>query len=124
MGAVHNKARHQLPMRLVRTQAAIAVLVTVLWLISAGFDAAIAAMFGGLIGVVTNLYFAIRSLALGPGATPQQMLQAMFRAEMVKLLLAALMFAIAAKFFSEHFLALFSAWFATTVVYFLALRWV
>lgn len=124
MSAVHNKSRRQLPMRLVRTQAAVATLVAVIWLVFLGYEAAVAALFGGLIGVVTNLYFATRSFALGPGATAQQMLQAMFRAEMVKLLLSALLFALAAKFFSEHFLALFSAWFATTAVYFIALRWV
>lgn len=124
MSAVHNKSRRQLPMRLVRTQAAVATLVVVIWLVFLGYEAAVAALFGGLIGVVTNLYFATRSFALGPGATAQQMLQAMFRAEMVKLLLSALLFALAAKFFSEHFLALFSAWFATTAVYFIALRWV
>lgn len=124
MSAVHNKSRRQLPMRLVRTQAAVATLVVVVWLVCLGYEAAVAALFGGLIGVVTNLYFATRSFALGPGATAQQMLQAMFRAEMVKLLLSALLFALAAKFFSEHFLALFSAWFATTAVYFIALRWV
>lgn len=124
MSAVHNKSRRQLPMRLVRTQAAVASLIVVIWLVFLGYEAAVAALFGGLIGVVTNLYFATRSFALGPGATAQQMLQAMFRAEMVKLLLSALLFALAAKFFSEHFLALFSAWFATTAVYFIALRWV
>lgn len=123
MSAAKKSARHQLPMRLVRNQILIAVIVSLLWLVTAGKEPALAAVFGGLIGVVTNLFFAIRSFALGPGAEPQQMLQAVFRAETIKLLLAALLFAVAAKLFSEHYVALFSAWFATTTMYLFALRW-
>ncbi|MDD9893130.1 MAG: ATP synthase subunit I [Gammaproteobacteria bacterium] len=123
MSAAKNTARHQLPMRLVRTQALVAIVVSCLWLIFAGAEPALAAAFGGLISVVTNLYFAIRSFSLGPGATPQQRMQALARAEVIKLLLAAIMFALAAKYFSEHFVVLLSAWFATTAVYAFALRW-
>lgn len=123
MSAAKKSARHQLPMRLVRTQVLIAVVVSIVWLIAAGKQPALAAAFGGMIGVVSNLFFAVRSFALGPGAKPQQMLQAVFRAEAIKLLLAALLFAVAAKLFSDYFVALFSAWFATTAVYLFALRW-
>ena len=124
MSAANKEARRQLPMRLIRTQALIAIMVSFAWLMMSGAQPALAAAFGGLIGVVTNLYFAIRSFSLGPGARPQQRLQALARAEVIKLLLAAILFALAAKFFSEHFLALISAWFATTAVYMFALRWV
>lgn len=123
MSAAKKSARHQLPMRLVRTQVLVAVVVSIIWLLAAGKQPALAAAFGGMIGVVSNLFFAVRSFALGPGAKPQQMLQAVFRAEAIKLLLAALLFAVAAKLFSDYFVALFSAWFATTAVYLFALRW-
>ena len=123
MSAAKKNARHQLPMRLVRSQILIAIAVSLMWLAMAGKSPALAAAFGGFIGVVTNLFFAIRSFALGPGAEPQQMLQAVFRAETIKLLLSALLFAVAAKLFSEYYVALISAWFATTAMYFFALRW-
>lgn len=123
MSATKNTARHQLPLKLVRTQALVAIIVSLLWLILSGQQPALAAAFGGLIAVVSNLYFAIRSFALGSGATPLQRMQAVFRAESVKLVLAAFMFALAAKYFNEYFVALFSAWFAATAVYLFALRW-
>lgn len=123
MSAAKKTARHQLPMRLVRTQILVAIVVSLMWLVAAGKQPATAAAFGGLIAVATNLFFAVRSFALGPGAQPQQMLRAVFRAEAIKLLLAALLFAVAAKLFSDYFVALFSAWFAATAVYLFALRW-
>lgn len=123
MSVTRNSARHQLPMRLIRTQALVAFVVSFLWLVLAGVEPALASAFGGMISVVTNLYFAIRSFAQGPGATPHQRMRAIFRAETIKLLLAAVLFALAAKYFSEHFLAVFSAWFAATAVYLFALRW-
>lgn len=123
MSATKNKARHQLPMRLVRTQALVATFVSCLWLIVSGTQPALAAAFGGMIGVVTNLYFAIRSFSLGPGATPQQRMQALAKAEFIKFLLAAILFALAAKYFSEHFVVVVTTWLATTAVYVFALRW-
>jgi F0F1-type ATP synthase assembly protein I len=123
MSAAKNTARHQLPMRLVRTQLLVAVLVSLLWLLSSGLEPALASAVGGMISVITNLYFAIRSFSTGPGATPRQRMEALAKAEVIKFLLAAIMFALAAKYFSEYFMVLLGTWIATTAVYMFALRW-
>lgn len=84
-----------------------------------GRGAALAALFGGLVVLLPSLYFAFR-MRLRLGSTDaKQALGELYRAELGKLLLTALMFVIGALFFGQHYAALM-----LTCVACLAMNWV
>jgi ATP synthase protein I len=84
--------------------ATIAVAAT--WMM-AGFEAALAAGFGGLVAIAPTLFFSARIAAQRrTGADAKQVLGAFYQAELGKLLLSALLFFVGAIFFGKHFAAL------------------
>ena len=95
-----------------------AVAGCIAWGVS-GSAAAIAALFGGLTAIVPALYFGMR-VGLRPRVQRAgQVLGAFYRAEVVKLALTVVMFAIGAKVFGKQFLPLM-----LTFVGCIAMNWV
>ncbi|MBS0194134.1 MAG: ATP synthase subunit I [Proteobacteria bacterium] len=84
-----------------------------------GGAAALAALFGGLIAILPAAYFALKVAALGPVAEASRVLRTFYRAEAMKLLLTAVLFALGARWFGEHFAPLM-----LTCVACLAMNWV
>lgn len=84
-----------------------------------GRGAALAALFGGLVVVLPTLYFALRMRLRQGGTDAKQALGELYRAELGKLLLTALMFAVGALIFGRHYAALM-----LTCVACLAMNWV
>jgi ATP synthase protein I len=85
----------------------------------AGRGSALAALFGGLVVVVPTLYFAFRLRLRREGLDAKQALGELYRAEMGKLLLTALMFVVGALIFGQHYAALM-----LTCIACLAMNWV
>lgn len=84
-------------------QAITAALATIIvWFVS-GSDAAVAALFGGMVAVVPALFFATR-IWMRRGVTEAKDILGMFyQAELGKLLLTAFLFFIGVRLFGEHF---------------------
>lgn len=81
--------------------------------------AAAAALFGGLTVIVPALYFAVKVVGLGPVAEARKVLSTFYRAEVMKLLLTALLFMLGAKWFGAYFAPLL-----LTCLACLAMNWV
>jgi F0F1-type ATP synthase assembly protein I len=96
--------------------AAIAGLVV--W-IGWGPAASLAAMFGGITVILPTLYFAAKVHLRAGNATAAEVLGTFYRAEVMKLVLTALLFWIGAKWFGQHFAALI-----LTTIACLAVNWV
>ncbi|MEO1419558.1 MAG: ATP synthase subunit I [Pseudomonadota bacterium] len=110
------------PVRIVMWQALIGVLGALIWL----FDspaAAFAGLAGGLGSALLTLQAAARVLSRPDSAPPQAIVAAFYRAEIFKILGAALMFGVVAKFFASQFIPFASVFFATLTVYGAAIRW-
>lgn len=111
-----------IPARIVLLQFAIGAAGSALWFAASGPRAALAALAGGTIGAALSLYFAIQFMARA-GADPRRLLQALMRAEAMKLLLAAALFAVAARLFSDTLVPLLTTFIAGLSVYWFALLW-
>lgn len=112
-----------IPARIVIWQLAVGVLGAVLWGFLAGPREALAAFFGGAIGALLSLYFAIRVFMRTRGSDPQGALRAFYSAQVMKTLFAVAVFSIAAVFFADLFLPLISVFVASLSVYWFALLW-
>jgi len=97
------------------TATVAAVVVWVVW----GHQAALAALFGGVVAIVPTLYFAAKVYLRANGATAAEVLGAFYRAEVGKLILTALLFWIGALMFGQHFAPLI-----ITCMACLAMNWV
>lgn len=111
-----------IPARIVLWQLAIAVASAALCGLWLGGRWAAAAFTGGAIGAVLSLYFAARVFSRR-GAEPQAMLHAMYRAEALKMIMAAGLFTVAAVYFAEEWLPLLVTFMASQAVYGFALLW-
>lgn len=100
-------------------QAITATVATVVVWIVWGHQAALAALFGGVVAIVPTLYFAAKIYLRAGGATAAEVLGAFYRAEVGKLILTALLFVIGAKMFGQHFAPLI-----ITCLACLAMNWV
>ena len=96
---------------------ALTVVCTVAW----GWSTAGAALAGAAIGVVTNLYMAVRIFGNGAVRPAEQMLQRFYSAEAVKIVLTVGLFALAIGAFKVAFLPLIVGYSLTLMVYWLAL---
>jgi F0F1-type ATP synthase assembly protein I len=83
-----------------------------------GEGAALAALFGGFVVVLPTLYFAAK-VSLAGATTAAEVLGTFYRAEVVKLILTALLFWVGAKWFGQHFAPLI-----LTSIACLAVNWV
>ncbi len=89
-----------------------------------GVPTAIAALWGGLTAVLPTLYFAWRALVRRPQETPADVVAAMFRGEIGKLALTAVLFWIGVMLFAGQFLALLVTFAACQLAWWLVLAWV
>ena len=96
---------------------AIAVVCAAVW----GWSTAGAAFTGAAIGVVTNIYMAVRIFGGGTVRPAQQALQRFYSAEVVKIAMTVGLFALAIGVFRVAFLPLISGYSLTLMVYWLAL---
>lgn len=111
------------PARIVFWQVAVALAGALLFGLLAGFREAGAAFAGGAIGAVLSLYFAIKIFGRRRSEHPQTVVQAFFRAEALKMMMAAGLFSLAAVVFAEAWLPLLSTFVASQLVYGFALLW-
>lgn len=94
-----------------------------IWLLDS-LPAAIAALAGGLGSALLSFHFVSRVFSRTELAPPQTIVAAFYRAEAFKLMLAAVMFGLMAKYFAEWFVPFLSTFAATLLVFFVALLWV
>lgn len=111
-----------IPARIVLWQLGIAAAgALVFGLLIGPWDAA-AAFTGGAIGAVLSFYAAMKIFSRR-GGHPQAIVQRFFRAEALKLLMAAGLFSLAAFVFAEAWLPLLATFVASQLVYGFALLW-
>jgi ATP synthase protein I len=107
--------------RMVLTQLGIALVLAAACLAAWGKSTAVAALAGGVIGVVTNLYVALRVFGNGAVRPAQQVLQRFYAAEVVKFALTLGLFALGIGVLRLNALPLLGGYGLTLVVYWLAL---
>lgn len=113
-----------IPARIVLWQFAIAIAGALLFGLWLGLQAGLAAFIGGAIGALLSLYFAIRIFGTNRrGNDPQAIVRTFFRAEALKLVMAAGLFSVAAVYFAEAWLPLIATFVAGQFVYGFALLW-
>ncbi len=98
-------------------QVAITVLITAAVAVGWGRIQAMAAFYGGAIAWIPATYMAIRMFAGATNKSPQEVVGAMFRGEIGKFALTAVMFAIGVKLFAAQFLALLAAYITCFLAY-------
>jgi ATP synthase protein I len=82
---------------------------------------AAAALYGGAAACVPTLYFALRVFWRRAGETPNEVVGAIFRGEIGKFALTAVMFAIGVKVFAAQFPALLAAYTACLLAYWIVM---
>ena len=100
-------------------QAITTALAMIIAWASSGGEAAISALFGGMVAIVPALFFAVRVGLLRNSSQAKQILGTFYQAELGKLLLTVLLFFIGARLFGKHFAPLM-----LTCVACLAMNWV
>lgn len=99
---------------MVGSQALVSTLIPVLVLFAVGKEAALAALSGGWIAVLANLYFAIQAFRFSGARASQEMVRAFYRGEAGKFVIVMLLFIAAFKLLPgvrESAAYLFSAFF-------------
>jgi ATP synthase protein I len=86
-----------------------------------GMSGAIASLWGGLTAVVPTVYFAWRALARRPQETPADVVGAMFRGEIGRIALTAVLFWFGVMLFAGQFLALLVTFAACQLAWWLVL---
>jgi ATP synthase protein I len=107
--------------RIIQAQLGIALVLAAACLVAWGSSTAAAALAGGAIGVVTNLYVARRVFGDGAVRPARQVLQRFYAAEAVKFVLTFGLFALGIGVLKLHALPLLGGYGLTLVVYWLAL---
>ena len=107
--------------RIVLAQLGLALALAAVSLAAWGASTAAAALAGGVIGVVTNLYVARRVFGNGAVRSAQQVLQRLYAAEAVKFALTLGLFALGIGVLKLNALPLLGGYGLTLVVYWLAL---
>jgi len=106
---------------IVLAQAGMALALAVVCTFTWGWSTAGAALTGAAIGVVTNLYMAVRLFGNGAVRPAEQELQRFYSAEAVKIVMTVGLFALAIGAFKVAFLPLIVGYSLTLMVYWLAL---
>jgi ATP synthase protein I len=106
--------------RIVLSQLAIAAVAGLIASAIGGVTVGIAALAGGLINVIANLYFAVRVFGRGVRPAPE-VLRSFYAAEMVKLLITGALFFVTVVMWRLEFLPLLAGFTITLAVYWLAL---
>lgn len=109
------------PGKIVVWQALVTLVCAAPWAIFAGIQAGAGAVLGGGISVFLTLYFAVKVFSVDAYKDPRGAMSAFFRAEALKLVLAAVIFSLVAKYLAHLFLPVISTFIATLAVYLFAL---
>lgn len=109
------------PGKIIVWQAVVTLVCAGLWTLLSTVQAGIGAALGGGISVLLSLYFAIKMFSVDAKVDPRGAVSAFFRAEALKLVLAAVFFSLAAKYLAHLFLPLISTFIVTLAVYLFAL---
>lgn len=105
------------------TQVAVGVVAGVAWFAaSARFEAGLAALAGGCVPALLNLYLALR-LPQGDAVSPADFVAAFYRAQALKLGLATGLLALAVLLFRDQFLALITTLGLALTMHWFALLW-
>ena len=107
--------------RIVLAQLGVALVLAAVCLAAWGRSTAVAALAGGAIGVVTNLYVALRVFGNGVVRPAPQVLRRFYSAEAVKFALTLGLFALGIGVLKLNALPLLGGYGLTLVVYWLAL---
>lgn len=105
---------------LLRAQALLAGCAALLFALLGGLEQALAALAGGLIGIVLTAVSALR-VGMSLGRDQRVMIASFYRAMAFKLVMAVVLFVIVAKWFSGYFGPVLSGYIATVVAYWLAM---
>lgn len=97
-------------------QAGVGAVATGLWLLDSG-GSALAAACGAAIALIPSAYYAAHVFSKAPGTAPRQVLRAFYVGEVVKLILTAVLFIIALRWLSAHFLPLITTYAAALGTY-------
>ncbi|MEC9364548.1 MAG: ATP synthase subunit I [Sinimarinibacterium flocculans] len=108
--------------RIALLQGLIGIVSGVAWAMLSTPKAGLAALIGGGIGAVLTIYAAAKTFAV-PASDARHAVMTFFRAEVRKLLLAAVLFAVAVRFFADVFAPLVSTFALSLLVYWFALLW-
>jgi ATP synthase protein I len=106
--------------RIVLTQFGTAALAGAVAFATGGASIGVAALAGGMINVIANLYFAVKVFGRGVRPAPA-VLRSFYAAEAVKLLITAGLFVVTVAVWRLDFLPLLAGFVATLAVYWLAL---
>lgn len=105
---------------LLRIQAMLAALAAVVFGLLGGLDQAVAALIGGAAGILLTAVTALR-IGLSTGQDAAAMVRAFYRAMALKLVLAAVIFVVVAKWYAGYFGPVLTGYVATVVAYWLAM---
>lgn len=103
------------------TQVVIAMLAAALAAMRWGKPEALAALFGGAVAVIPTAYFALRVFVRRGEETPADIVGAVFRGEIGKFALTAVMFWIGVMMFAKQFLVLLATYAACLLAYWVVL---
>lgn len=98
-------------------QSGIAVVCAVIFAVVSGWPKAFAALYGGVVAVLPTIYFARRAFKRQPGQNPAEMAGAVYRGEIGKIVLTALLFALGISVFAKQFPALIVTYVACLFAY-------
>ncbi len=115
--------KRYLAVYVVGAQALVSTIIPVIVLLTAGERAALAALAGGWIATLANLYFAVQAFRFSGARSSREMVRAIYRGEAGKFVIVMLLFIAAFKMlpgvsdnaayiFSAFFIAYGIAWFA------------
>lgn len=113
----------RVPARLLIWQVLISFIAGAVWAAAASPREGLAALCGGMIGVVSNGFFAARVFWRGGGGGAQHMLRNFVLAQAIKLALVMALFVFAIRWFSDVFLPVIASYGLTALVFLWALRW-
>lgn len=106
---------------LLRLQALLSALGALAFGLLAGTPQGLAVLVGGGIGIVITAVSALRAGAISSDTEPSQMMAAFYRAMVLKLALAVVLFVIVAKWFAGFFMPVLTGYVATVLAYWFAL---
>lgn len=109
-----------MPVRIAFWQFMIGMAGLALWLLVAGWKEALAALTGGVIGALLSLYMAIRVSASSEDA-PRDIVSTFYSAEVMKFVLAVVLFSIAALLFADVYIPLITTFMVGLTAYWVAL---
>lgn len=111
------------PGRIIAGQAATTLIGVIVWSLVGGGQGALGAAAGGGFGLFLTLYMAAKVFSRRADADPRGVLNTLYRAEAMKLVLAAVFFSLAAIYLREAWLPLMTTFIGTLAIYWLALLW-